>query len=105
MKEVSGNYFYNPNIKTNSNDGDGFYSAGTSTKDAAKDFYRKYIELKERLKKLGIENEDEYIDSEEADKIYHGADWDDEWDAEYLNTMRKNILPCTIITKSVRSIC
>ena len=56
MKEVSGNYFYNPNIKTNSNDGDGFYSAGTST--------------------------DEYIDSEKADKIYHGEASDGEWDIE-----------------------
>ena len=56
MKEVSGNYFYNPQIKTNSNDGDGFYSAGTST--------------------------DEYIDSEKADKIYHGEASDGEWDIE-----------------------
>ena len=56
MKEASGNYFYNPNIKTNSNDGDGFYSAGTST--------------------------DEYIDSEKADKIYHSEASDGEWDIE-----------------------
>ena len=60
MKEASGNYFYNPNIKTNSNDGDGFYSAGTSTEDAVKGFYKKYLELKEKLKKYDIDIEDEY---------------------------------------------
>ena len=78
MKEASGNYFYNPNIKTNSNDGDGFYSAGTSTKDAAKDldFYRKYyLGLKEKLKKYNIDIEDdediedgEYEDYEDAEE-------------------------------------
>ena len=82
MKEASGNYFYNPNIKTNSNDGDGFYSAGTSTEDAVKGFYKKYLELKEKLKKYDIDIEDEYIDSEKADKIYHGEASDDEWDTE-----------------------
>ena len=83
MREASGNYFYSPNIGTNSNDGDGFYTTKSSTEEEVGKFYKKYIALKERLKKLGIENEDEYIDSEEADKIYHGADWDDEWDVEY----------------------
>ena len=63
MKEANGNYFYNPNIKTNSNDGDGFYSAGTST--------------------------DEYIDSEKADKIYHG-EWDIEDDEEEYSPMYDN---------------
>ena len=82
MKEVSGNYFYSPNIKTNSNDGDGFYSAGTSTEDAVKGFYKKYLELKEKLKKYDIDIEDEYIDSEKADKIYHGEASDGEWDIE-----------------------
>ena len=82
MKEVSGNYFYSPNIKTNSNDGDGFYSAGTSTEDAVKGFYRKYLELKEKLKKYDIDIEDEYIDSEKADKIYHGEASDGEGDIE-----------------------
>lgn len=82
MKEASGNYFYNPNIKTNSNDGDGFYSAGTSTEDAVKGFYKKYLELKEKLKKYDIDIEDEYIDSEKADKIYHGEASDGEWDIE-----------------------
>ena len=78
MKEVSGNYFYNPNIKTNSNDGDGFYSAGTSTKDAAKDldFYEKYyLGLKEKLKKYNIDIEDnedieDYEDAEEYSPMY-----------------------------------
>lgn len=64
MKEVSGNYFYSPNIKTNSNDGDGFYSAGTSTEDAVKDFYKKYLELKEKLKKYDINIEDDAIEDE-----------------------------------------
>lgn len=64
MKEVSGNYFYSPNIKTNSNDGDGFYSAGTSTEDAVKDFYKKYLELKEKLKKYDINIEDDAIENE-----------------------------------------
>lgn len=78
MREASGNYFYNPNIKTNSNDGDGFYSAGTSTKDAAKDldFYRKYyLGLKEKLKKYNIDIEDdediedgEYEDYEDVEE-------------------------------------
>ena len=63
MKEASGNYFYNPKIKTNSNDGDGFYSAGTAT--------------------------DEYIDSEKADKIYHG-EWDIEDDEEEYSPMYDN---------------
>lgn len=68
MKEVSGNYFYSPNIKTNSNDGDGFYSAGTSTEDAVKGFYRKYLELKEKLKKYDIDIEDdEDIEDEECE--------------------------------------
>jgi hypothetical protein len=78
MKEASGNYFYNPNIKTNSNDGDGFYSAGTSTKDAAKDldFYGKYyLGLKEKLKKYNIDIEDnedieDYEDAEEYSPMY-----------------------------------
>lgn len=67
MREASG-YFYNPNIKTNSNDGDGFYSAGTSTEDAVKGFYRKYLELKEKLKKYDIDIEDdEDIEDEECE--------------------------------------
>ena len=78
MKEVSGNYFYSPNIKTNSNDGDGFYSAGTSTEDAAKDldFYGKYyLGLKEKLKKYNIDIEDnedieDYEDEEEYSPMY-----------------------------------
>ena len=78
MREASGNYFYNPNIKTNSNDGDGFYSAGTSTKDAAKDldFYEKYcLGLKEKLKKYNIDIEDnedieDYEDEEEYSPMY-----------------------------------
>ena len=78
MKEASGNYFYNPNIKTNSNDGDGFYSAGTSTKDAAKDldFYGKYyLGLKEKLKKYNIDIEDnedieDHEDAEEYSPMY-----------------------------------
>ena len=75
MKEASGNYFYNPNIKTNSNDGDGFYSAGTSTEDAVKGFYKKYLELKEKLKKYDIDiegNEDieDYEDAEEYSPMY-----------------------------------
>ena len=56
MKEASGNYFYNPNIGTNSNDGNGFYTTKSSTKEEAENFYKKYLELRERLKKLGIEN-------------------------------------------------
>ena len=76
MKEVSGNYFYSPNIKTNSNDGDGFYSAGTSTEDAVKGFYRKYLELKEKLKKLDIDIEDdEDIEDEEYEEC---EDYEDE---------------------------
>lgn len=70
MKEVSGNYFYSPNIKTNSNDGDGFYSAGTSTEDAVKGFYRKYLELKEKLKKYDIDIEDDEDIEDEEDKEY-----------------------------------
>ena len=78
MREASGNYFYNPNIKTNSNDGDGFYSAGTSTKDAAKDldFYEKYyLGPKEKLKKYNIDIEDnedieDYEDAEEYSPMY-----------------------------------
>ena len=75
MKEASGNYFYNPNIKTNSNDGDGFYSAGTSTEDAVKGFYKKYLELKEKLKKYDIDIEDnedieDYEDEEEYSPMY-----------------------------------
>lgn len=76
MKEASGNYFYNPNIKTNSNDGDGFYSAGTSTEDAVKGFYRKYLELKEKLKKYDIDIEDdEGIEDEEYEEC---EDYEDE---------------------------
>ena len=75
MREASG-YFYNPNIKTNSNDGDGFYSAGTSTEDAVKGFYRKYLELKEKLKKLDIDIEDdEDIENEEYEEC---EDYEDE---------------------------
>lgn len=75
MKEASGNYFYNPNIKTNSNDGDGFYSAGTSTEDAVKGFYKKHLELKEKLKKYDIDIEDnedieDYEDEEEYSPMY-----------------------------------
>lgn len=70
MKEVSGNYFYSPDIKTNSNDGDGFYSAGTSTEDAVKGFYRKYLELKEKLKKYDIDIEDDEDIEDEEDKEY-----------------------------------
>lgn len=65
---MSKKYFYNPAIKTNSDDGDGFYSSGTSTEDTAGDFYRKYLELKERLKKLGIEDDEDIED--EDDKEY-----------------------------------
>lgn len=75
MKEASVN-FYNPNIKTNSNDGDGFYSAGTSTEDAVKGFYRKYLELKEKLKKIDIDIEDdEDIEDEEYEEC---EDYEDE---------------------------
>lgn len=75
MREASG-YFYNPNIKTNSNDGDGFYSAGTSTEDAVKGFYRKYLELKEKLKKYDIDIEDdEDIEDEEYEEC---EDYEDE---------------------------
>lgn len=75
MREASG-YFYNPNIKTNSNDGDGFYSAGTSTEDAVKGFYRKYLELKEKLKKYDIDIEDdEDIENEEYEEC---EDYEDE---------------------------
>lgn len=78
MKEVSGNYFYNPNIKTSADDGDGFYSAGTSTKDVAKDldFYGKYyLGLKEKPKKYNIDIEDnedieDYEDEEEYSPMY-----------------------------------
>lgn len=74
MKEVSGNYFYNPNIKTSADDGDGFYSAGTSTKDVAKDldFYGKYyLGLKEKPKKYNIDIEDnEYIEDYEDEEEY-----------------------------------
>ena len=78
MKEVSGNYFYNPNIKTSADDGDGFYSAGTSTKDVAKDldFYGKYyLGPKEKLKKYNIDIEDnedieDYEDAEEYSPMY-----------------------------------
>ena len=75
MRKASGNYFYNPNIKTNSNDGDGFYSAGTSTDDAVKGFYKKYLELKEKLKKYDIDIEDnedieDYEDAEEYSPMY-----------------------------------
>ena len=78
MKEVSGNYFYNPNIKTSADDGDGFYSAGTSTKDVAKDldFYGKYyLGLKEKPKKYNIDIEDnedieDYEDAEEYSPMY-----------------------------------
>ena len=75
MRKASGNYFYNPNIKTNSNDGDGFYSAGTSTEDAVKGFYKKHLELKEKLKKYDIDiegNEDieDYEDAEEYSPMY-----------------------------------
>ncbi len=77
MREASG-YFYNPNIKTNSNDGDGFYSAGTSTEDAVKGFYRKYLELKEKLKKYDIDIEDdEDIENEEYEEC---EDYEDEED-------------------------
>ena len=76
MKEVSDNYFYNPKIKTNSNDGDGFYSAGTSTEDAVKGFYKKYLELKEKLKKYDIDIEDdEDIEDEEYEEC---EDYEDE---------------------------
>lgn len=76
MKEVSGNCFYSPNIKTNSNDGDGFYSAGTSTEDAVKGFYRKYLGLKEKLKKYDIDIEDdEDIEDEEYKEC---EDYEDE---------------------------
>lgn len=75
MREAS-DYFYNPNIKTNSNDGDGFYSAGTSTEDAVKGFYRKYLELKEKLKKYDIDIEDdEDIEDEEYEEC---EDYEDE---------------------------
>ena len=81
MKETSGNYFYNPNITTRADDvGDGFYTTNSSIEEEAEKFYKKYIELKERLKKLDIENENEYINSEEADKIYHGDEDDGEWE-------------------------
>ena len=81
MKEASGNYFYNPAIKTSADDvGDGFYTTKSSMEEEVEKFYKKYLELKERLKKLDIENENEYIDSEKADKIYHGEASDGEWD-------------------------
>ena len=78
MKEVSGNYFYNPNIKPSADNGDGFYSAGTSTKDVAKnlDFYGKhYLGLKEKPKKYNIDIEDnedieDYEDEEEYSPMY-----------------------------------
>lgn len=90
MKEASGTYGYNPAIKTSLNNvGDGFYTTKSSMEEEAEKFYKKYIELRERLKKLDIENKSEYINSEEADKIYHeddkiyyGDGWDDEEDVE-----------------------
>ena len=77
MREASGN-FYNPNIKTNSNDGDGFYSAGTSTEDAIKGFYRKYLELKEKLKKYDIDIEDIEDDEDIEDEYEECEDYEDE---------------------------
>lgn len=91
MKEVSGNYFYNPNIKTNSNDGDGFYSAGTSTKDAAKDldFYRKYyLGLKEKLKKYNIDIED---DEDIEDEKYEDYENEEEYSPMYDNYEERQV--------------
>lgn len=91
MKEASGNYFYNPNIKTNSNDGDGFYSAGTSTEDAVKGFYRKYLELKEKLKKLDIDIEDdEDIEDEECEE-YEDYEDEEEYSPMYDNYEERQV--------------
>lgn len=81
MREANGTYFYNPAIKTSADDaGDGFYATNSSVEKGVGKFYEKYIELRERLKKLDIENKSEYINSEEADKIYHGDDENDEFE-------------------------
>ena len=90
MREASG-YFYNPNIKTNSNDGDGFYSAGTSTEDAVKGFYRKYLELKEKLKKLDIDIEDdEDIEDEECEE-YEDYEDEEEYSPMYDNYEERQV--------------
>ena len=91
MKEASGNYFYNPNIKTNSNDGDGFYSAGTSTKDATKDldFYKKYyLGLKEKLKKYNIDIED---DEDIEDEKYEDYEDEEEYSPMYDNYEERQV--------------
>lgn len=90
MREASG-YFYNPNIKTNSNDGDGFYSAGTSTEDAVKGFYRKYLELKEKLKKYDIDIEDdEDIEDEECEE-YEDYEDEEEYSPMYDNYEERQV--------------
>lgn len=90
MKEASGTYCYNPAIKTSLNNvGDGFYTTKSSMEKEAEKFYKRYIEAREKLKKLGIENESEYINNEEADKIYHG-EWDVEDDEEEFSLMYDN---------------
>ena len=90
MREASG-YFYNPNIKTNSNDGDGFYSAGTSTEDAVKGFYRKYLELKEKLKKYNIDIEDdEDIEDEECEE-YEDYEDEEEYSPMYDNYEERQV--------------
>lgn len=87
MREASG-YFYNPNIKTNSNDGDGFYSAGTSTEDAVKGFYRKYLELKEKLKKYDIDIED---DEDIEDEEYEDYEDEEEYSPMYDNYEERQV--------------
>ena len=90
MREASG-YFYNPNIKTNSNDGDGFYSAGTSTEDTVKGFYRKYLELKEKLKKYDIDIEDdEDIEDEECEE-YEDYEDEEEYSPMYDNYEERQV--------------
>ena len=91
MKEASGNYFYNPNIKTNSNDGDGFYSAGTSTEDAVKGFYRKYLELKEKLKKYDIDIEDDEDIEDEEYEEYEDYEDEEEYSPMYDNYEERQV--------------
>lgn len=91
MKEVSGNYFYSPNIKTNSNDGDGFYSAGTSTEDAVKGFYRKYLGLKEKLKKYDIDIEDDEDIEDEEYKECEGYEDEEEYSPMYDNYEERQV--------------
>lgn len=70
MGKMFSNYVpTNRKMKKTNVEGDGFYSSATPTENIAEDFYRKYIELQEKLKKHNIDVEDDkYVEEEEVDE-------------------------------------